>query len=292
MSTSEPVRFAEFLFDGDFGEGTLQIKGSVATFKGLCPDLQTLGGLIGAIIDRFPSSFACASVTPVSISALSGTAHLTPFSVRLKDETDLSGLFFPSEPVHERLTKYFKEIFPSALAWPVQIVSATRYLSQSFLLESVSKHSYYFVGERILNVCKAIESITAQKGENVDHTKEFLRRWSVHPRFIEIFASVIYLRHKLDVAHIANGPISPEAFQKLNSFLPIAEMCTQRLILTAIRRFNLNPQVFDKIETKPGDPDVIKKLAQFQKLYFTDDGGLSELGTEDGTGVRMAVRFR
>lgn len=275
LGTAQPVCFNKFDFSGKFAEADLRIQGATATFECVCLDIDTFYYFIHSVIERFASAFSVASVTPVSVIWMRGKANAHPFTVRLVNETATSSPFSTVGDAHEKLTAFFREALPSVTAWPVQVVAAVRYLSQSFLLESVSKYSYYFCGERILNVCKAIESLTIDEGDQVDDMRRLLRSWSVHERYIDLFVSTRYLRSQLDVAHVAYSPISSNAYRSIQNFLPIAEECTQRLILTALRQLQKNPGLFKEIVRKTDDPVVVKKLAKYDGIKFSEDGGLS-----------------
>lgn len=275
IATKTPSKFQKYAFEGIFAGISVEIQGNIATFRCPCPDLLSFYSLIQKIIEEFPSCFACAIPVPVSITWMRGKADEHPFTVRMLSNNMYDSAFSISDEIHQEMGTILEEVFTEAGSRPIQVVAAMRYLSQAFLLESVSKFSYHFVSERMLNVCKAVESITLEAGEKVEDMRTMLRRWSVNERYIDIFASIRYLRSQLDIAHIAYSPLSTGAYRAIQDFLPIAEKCTQSLIITAIRQIKTNPQTYKQYASKGEEPGVIKKLAKYDGVILKGDGDLS-----------------
>jgi len=274
ISTTSPVRFPSFNFEGKFAGADIRIDGNVATIKGECGNLYSLYWLVQTIIERLPASFSCVTTTPVSISEIRGRASEHEFTVKLKDEFYRDAAFTISTDFHEKIKQNLGEILLNTSDLPIQIVAAMRYLSQSFLLESVSKYNYQFASERMLNVSKALDSLTHEAGDSVEKMRQLLKHWGVHEGYIAIFASIKYLRNQLDIAHMSYSQISAEAHLAIQEFLPVAEKCTQSLILTAIRIFKNDRNSFKKHTENNEDPVVIKKLANYRGISLNNIGSL------------------
>lgn len=275
LAITKPARFKKFYFDGRFNDAILKIQGNVATIRCTCPVVEDLYYLVQMITEQFASFFACATNAAVSISEMKGTANNVPFSVRRKLQHVLDAPFSINDNYHDIIRGRLGEVLQHCGNLPIQIVAAARYLSQAFLLESVSKYSHQFISERMLNVCKAVESITHDAGDSINKMKELLRTWGVHERYIDIFTSIRYLRNSLDIAHKAYSPLSADAFDRIQHFLPVAEQCTQLLIITAVRQFEKDPGTYKPYRSSGEDPVVIKKLADYTGIQFKDDGDLT-----------------
>lgn len=265
-TSADSVSFERFHFDGNLAGCPCIMDGNVATVSFACMDETTLCLTITDIIHSFAASFSSFSTAPISISEITGKVGNTDYIVKFRGLAPGATPFSISGEIHDNLRKHMAEILPFVHEWPLQIVSSARYLSQSFLLESVSKYSYHFVGERILNVCKAVEALTLEGGPDVDHMRTFLGSWGVHSRFVAIFVSTRYLRSQLDSAHIAYSPLSEKAYEEVNNFLPIAERCTQMLLLMAIKRVRDYPNTYKAIMQSTNDPGVIQHLAKYHDI--------------------------
>ena len=266
LASEKPARFQKFNYKGVFANTPVEIIGNNAQIACVCLKVDDFYFFVQKIIEEFPSSFSCATNAPVSISQIKGSANGIPFTVRMKFENMMDAAFKINDDFHAIMSSRLDKVLPECGNLPKQIVAAMRYLSQAFLLEFRSVYSYYFLSERMLNVCKAIESLTLDFGDKVDDMRKALRSWQIHERYIDVFASIRYLRSQLDIAHIAYSQLNSAAYNKIQKFLPIAEQCTQMLIISAIDQYKNQPNTYKDYITKGEEPTVLKKLVDYESI--------------------------
>lgn len=276
VSLKNPHKFKEFQFDGLFGGAPISIRGNTATIQCVLADIPNFIALIQCVIQELPPMFACATDAPVSINSITGATNGRAFSVVM--EKMLGEHYSISDELHKNISQTLTDILPDASKRPVQIVAAMRYLSQTNLLQSVSKFPYHFISERMLNVCKAVECLTLECGSEVNDMRRMLEGWGIPKKYIDIFASIRYLRSQLDIAHIAYSPLSESAYHLVQEFLPVAETCTRSLIITAIHKYKEDPTTYKTRKIDQSDPTVIRKLANYKGISVHDAIDLRHAG--------------
>lgn len=273
-----PTRMNRFQFSQQISWGKLDIVGSIANITFVANDVSGITSTIQRVIELLPAAFSPISTSFISIKSFAGSVNNIPFTVQFLGNVPGGELIEVLEGRQVEVNTYFKRLMPVFLNLPRKIVSAHRYLSQNFLLESVSEYSYQFTGERILNLCKSLEALL--EGEAIDSVeimRSTLHSWNLHPRYIEVFASLKYLRNELDVAHIASSPISAEAHERVADFIGTAEKCMQALVLNAVNRFSNDPTLYSAKRTTIKDPPSIKFLENHVGLPFPRNGDLSTI---------------
>ena len=123
-----------------------------------------------------------------------------------------------------------------------------------------------------------MECLTLERGPEVDDMRRMLKGWGVPKKYIDIFASIRFLRSQLDIAHIAYAPLSASAYHSVQEFLPVAEICTRSLIITAIHKYKDDPTTYKARKIDQNDPTVIKKLANYKGINVHDATDLRHIG--------------
>lgn len=276
------VRVPRFAYAGNLSGPPITFDGSVATINIHVHELDALGQFVQRLVEILPAMFAPVSNTPISILAMSGTVNGSQFDVRLNATTSVT---IPGVSV---LKDYFDLAMPHALSLPRQIIAAKRYLAQNYLLEVSSEFSNQVTGERILNLCKSLEAlILVNDITSVDEMKEFLRSWGVHQRYVDVFASLRYLRSQLDVAHISYTRISAEGHDSIDRFIVLAEECMQALIITAVKKFIADKSIYPNQRATEKDPSSVRHLSKYKSLQNPHNGDLTTVPPETDITVEL-----
>jgi len=147
--------FAEkFSYQGSFSGVPITFDGGTCTLKFNLDELNVLGGFIQEITERLGAAFAPACIVPVEIVSMNGTISGIPFTVEL-----------PSSQWHIQVNainaveNQLDFSLPHIRNTPRQIISAQRYLIQNYRLDYLVEYTAQVTGERLLNLCKAFESL-------------------------------------------------------------------------------------------------------------------------------------
>lgn len=277
----------KFSYSGFFSTVPIRFDGSTAVLSFIVHDLSTLDGFIQEVTERLAGSFAACCIVPVAVTAMTGTVNEVPFTVRYNSSMRFQvGAIGAVKQQLDLALPYAREI-------PRQIVSAQRYLSQSFMLEYMVEFASQVTGERILNLCKSFESLVppevlggdAKKQD--DRIRDFLKSWSVQERYADVLITLRKLRSSLDVAHIRRSPISSEAHESIDNFLPLVERCIQALITMAIKKVIDNPAIYPPETNEIDDIAALRYIKSYTDIPFPQNGDLTvfpkELQTEPRT---------
>lgn len=271
MKTPEGTTLEKFKYSRQTSWAAFSIEGNVATIEFSVDKQEIIGGIVQRIIEFLPASFAAVSTCAVSILSMDGTINGVPFDIRFTGNAP-GGESFSVNEVNPAVAEYFDIVMPMLIDMPRKIISAHRYLAQSFLLEAASEFSYEFTGERLLNLCKALEALVPNEITNdVDSIREYLRGWGLNKTEAEIFASLKYLRNELDSAHIASSPITDESHRAVARFVNVAEKAVQALVVTAVKRYASDNSLFPLGSVKTTQPGAIKYLSQYDDLAIPRD---------------------
>lgn len=277
----------KFSYSGFFSTVPIKFNGSTAVLSFIVHDLSTLGGFIQEVTERLAGSFAACCIVPVAVTAMTGTVNEVPFTVRY--DSSMRFQVGATGAVKGQLDL----VLPHAREIPRQIVSAQRYLAQNFLLEYMVDFASQITGERILNLCKSFESLippevlAGDAKKQDDRIRHFLRSWSVQERYADVLISLRKLRSSLDVAHIRRSPISSEAHESIDNFLPLVERCIQALITMAIKKAIDNPAIYPLETNQIDDISALRYIKSYKDIPPPQNGDLTifpkELGTEPDT---------
>lgn len=271
MKTSEGTTLEKFRYSEHASWAMSSVEGNIATIEFSVDKQEIIGGIIQRIIEFLPASFAAVSTCAVSIVSMDGTINGVPFDVRFTGNAP-GGEAFSVNEINPAVAEYLNIVLPMFLDMPRKIVSAHRYLAQGFLLEAASEFSYEFTGERLLNLCKALEALLPNEITNdVDGIRRYLRGWGLNETEAEIFASLKYLRNDLDSAHIASSPITDESHRAVARFVNVAEKAVQALIVTAVKKYTSDNSLFPVTSVKTTQPGAIQHLAKYDDLAIPHD---------------------
>jgi hypothetical protein len=271
MKTPEGTTLQKFRYSERTSWAVFSMEGSVATIEFAVDKQEIIGGIVQRIIEFLPASFAAVSTCAVSVVSMDGTVNGVPFDVRFTGNAP-GGESFSVNEINPEVAEYLNVVLPMLLDMPRKIISAHRYLAQSFLLEAASEFSYEFTGERLLNLCKALEALVPNEITNdVDGIRKYLRGWGLNKTEAEIFASLKYLRNELDSAHIASSPITEESHRAVARFVNVAERAVQALVVTAVKKYAADKSLFPATPVKTTQPGAIKHLAKYADLVIPSD---------------------
>lgn len=277
-SMAAPGRMPEFKLSGAIYGTQLTIAGSVARVRFGVGNLEILETVLQRLIEFIPAAFSGASTTAVFISDVFGTIDGLPLKVQLFGDTIHGHEAFFVGDVASKVEKYFQLLGQMGTNVPRKLISAHRYLAQSFHLEAASSWPYQFTGERLLNLCKALESVLDGKSlEKIDEMRSCLQSWGVHPDYVEVFASIKYLRNELDVGHIARTPITPEGRDRVVAFVGLAEKCVQALLHLMAKNVIEDSNFLHSEPTQVADPPVVTALKKYEKLQGPSDGDITKI---------------
>jgi hypothetical protein len=274
----------KFSYSGLFSNVPISFDGSTAVLSFIVHDLSTLGGFVQEVTERLAGSFAACCIVPVAVTAMTGTVNEVPFTVRYD-----SSMHFQVGAI-DAVKRQLDLVLPYAREIPRQIISAQRYLAQNFLLEYVVDFASQVTGERILNLCKSFESLIppevlggdARKQD--DRIRQFLRSWAVQERYADVLISLRKLRSSLDVAHIRRSPISTEAHESIDNFLPLVERCIQALITMAIKKSIDNPSTYPPETNEIEDISALRYIRSYTNIPPPQNGDLTIFPKELETG--------
>lgn len=263
-------RARTFSYSGKYSGVPIIFEGSKALMHFIVDELDTLGDFVQRVIETLPAMFAPVSLAPISILSMSGTANGRPF------EVVLNGTITINKFSVSKVKDYFDLAMLHARNLPRQIIAAKRYLAQNYLLEYSSEFGNQFTGERILNLCKSLESLLpAQSIDSIDKMRVFLRDWGVHEKYVDVFSSIRYLRSQLDVAHISYSAISSEAHESIDRFIVLAEACVQALIQTAVKKYIEDVNIYPQRRAVVDDCTAVRFLKNYKDLERPENGDLS-----------------
>ena len=267
----EGSRLQKFQYAGNLSNANFTIDGSVAKLEFLVEKIDDLCAVVQDIIEFLPASFAAPTTCAVSIDSINGTANDTKFSVQFRGAAP-GGEAFSVNEIDPKVSEYLDIVMPVLFELPRKIVSAHRYLAQSFLLESASTFSYEFRGERILNLCKALETLLPDNLiDDINAMRKFLKSWGLTHEQVEVFASIKYLRRQLDSAHIAISPMSDEAYRCVAGFVGTAEKAMQALVITAVKKWVADRSLYGRDKPDGKEPAVIRYLKELQNVTIPND---------------------
>lgn len=267
----EGTRLEKFKYVRNVGWAILSVDGSLATIDFAVSKLDHAGGIVQRVVEFLPASFAAASTCAVTILSIEGMVNGVPLDVRFEGNAP-GGESFSVNEINPAVAEYFDAVMPLLTSLPRKIVAAHRYLAQSFLLEAGSQFSYDYTGERVLNLCKALEALVPDSiVGDIDSIREFLKGWGLSHLETEVFASLKYLRSQLDSAHIAISPIPDSAHRAVARFIGIAEKAVQALLLTAVKKYTSDNSLYPERRLQTNEPTAVKHLAKYDNLIIPRD---------------------
>lgn len=266
----------KFSYQGNFSGVPISFDGGICTLKFNVNEINALGEFTEEITERLVSAFAPACIVPVEIVSMNGTVSGIPFKVDLP----ISRWFVQVNAIRA-VQNQLDVSLPHIRDIPRQIISAQRYLIQNYRLDYLVEYTAQVTGERLLNLCKAFESLVpatvfaGKENKQDDRIRGFLAGWGVHTNYVDVLISLRKLRSFLDVAHIRRSPMSAEAHESIERFIPLAEGCVKGLVKIAIEKFIGDPLLYPEEENIVEDPAALRFIRGYENTPFPSGGILS-----------------
>jgi hypothetical protein len=215
-------------FDSTFIGVPFVVEGNIARFNFRVAALAGLDQFVWHVDAKFTQFFSCAMPTAVEIEEISGTIGGYPFAVH-SSLTSSNTLYASTGSLSPELKAHFDGVAASGVGMKLEMVAALRYLQQSERLQMAGHHVPTFLSERILNLAKALDSLFP---DGVDQMRAELATQQVANDYIEVLASVSYLRSQVDVAHVSFTPLAEGQVQEVENFVTLASACLRALLNT------------------------------------------------------------
>lgn len=213
ISSGSGGRLPTLEVEGPFFDAKLNIKGNVATVE-VAPASEALfRECVVLVADHLPALLSNAMQAPVEVIEVYGTVADQFFQVQVtgKFETVVKVPDLP-EAIRRSMTRVTR--LPKEVA--AKVFAAHRYALQARRLAYASEYATQFVGERLLNLNKAVEILF---GRDVDRMRQSLVDLGVRSEVIEVLAALRYVRDSIDVGHPASRPLTPKQFEDVHGFV-------------------------------------------------------------------------
>jgi hypothetical protein len=260
-----------------FGQ-TIELSGTLATMTlqgidqaGLLRAVEVLATHLGPLISQ-------ALRAPVEVAEVWGTAEGKALSVEVKGE------FYRGIHAIDRESQ-LKNVFSTAtavdVAYPQRISSALRYLLQARRLDYAETFPAQFLGERLLNIYKAVEVLWGRK---VDDLKKAMDAIGLNADFANVLASLVYLRDQVDIGHPAIQSLNDNEYAEVCLYAEDIEEIVTWLVGEVIARAakddtlpilssssTASGQSKDRARTIAKLSDARKKIHALHPTTFTKD---------------------
>ena len=183
-----------------------------------------------------PAVMSGAYSAPLEVESVIGTIQGEQFQLVVDNNYvhESTGVFC-IDGLH--LQRYFETAAPQEHLPCMPLTAALRYLQQADRLESEGRYVTTFLAERLLNLAKALEAMYPPTGErdDVNRMRTDLAADGVAGEYVEVFASIRYLRNQVDVGHVAFEALGPDSTQTLYKFAGLATGCVRALVRSFLR---------------------------------------------------------
>jgi len=262
----------KFAYQGTLSGIPISFDGGTCTLEFNVEDFNALHQFIQELAERLAASFSPACVVPVEIISVSGTVSGVPFTVGLPTSS-----WRPQMGASGAVPKQLNTALPHLRQTPRQIISAQRYLTQNYRMDYQTEFASQVTGERLLNLCKAFESLvpasvfSGDPNKQDDRIRKFLGSWGVHTTYIDVLISLRKLRSSLDIAHTRRAPISTEAHESIDDFIPLAEACVRALVNLTLEKFSVDPSIYPEERNEIEDIAALRFIRKYTGLPLPSD---------------------
>lgn len=205
---------------------TVTVEGTRATTAFQCLDKDSFTRAVSAIAIDLPALLSTALRSPVEVLSVCGRLGGTDFVL------GVSGTFerhLETMVPAERISALFSSVSGiEAGAYP-RFLSALRYLLQARRLDFAQVFSGQFLGERLLNIYKAVEVLF---GRDTSILRQTLRDLGLSDDFIEVIVSLVYIRDEVDVGHPAILMLGADEYATVHSYAETVEEIVSWLLET------------------------------------------------------------
>lgn len=175
---------------------------------------------------HLPGMLATALNAPVDIADMFGTLGDQFFTVEVRGTFER---VVRVTDVGEAISNDLKLLRSLPAARADRIFAAQRYFNQVLWLSYSARHPQQFAAERLLNLNKVLE-VLYPHGSKVENLRTQLKKLKLRREVRELFASVVYIRNQVDVAHAKLGFLNQDDFSAFHEFLLFATEMTGWLI--------------------------------------------------------------
>lgn len=258
MRVTSVARLSKLSVAGPFFDASLEIEGSLAsiTFECLSPEAFTVAVKLAET--TLPAILSAAVAAPVEAANVYGHVGEHFFELQFQGAmTDLILVDGRSARIQAKLD-LLRKVPQGALT---RIVSSHRYLLQARRLRYVSSFQSQFLGERLLNLCKAVEVLF---GKKTTELRPELGKLGLRDEVIEMVVGLIYVRDESDVGHPALTPLSQDQFETVHGYAVGIEEIVAWLIDHVFEAANSGRIVLKGPTDKP--PKRERTLTEIAKL--------------------------
>lgn len=198
-------------------DANMSIEGSTATVELECQTDAAFRRMVELIEHQLPALLSAALNVPIDVVRMTGSVAGLPYRVEFRGvvETPIRTL---NQPDAVRRKFDLMQQLPEDGAW--RVFSAHRYLLQARRLRYASNYPSEFLGERLLNLYKAIEVLF---GRDVQQVRRQLAELGLKPEVIELLAGLVYVRDEIDVGHPAIGSLDAKQYETLHQYADAVE---------------------------------------------------------------------
>ena len=258
-------------FSAQFIGRNFRLKGDIATFTFSVSSFHELDLFVAYADSLFPALFSGALQVAVEVEEIGGTLQGFPFKTII-ETTSSNPILITAEQLPFKA--YFDTIAPQDYLPSLPIISSLRYLQQASRLESEGRYKGTFLGERILNLAKALESLFPG---SIDEMRAELRGLNIAADYVEVFASVRYIRNQIDVGHAAFTDISGEAIQEVFDFASLATSCTRALINSLLQNRAEQQRLCNLRKPSKKTADATSFLLRYKNISEPKDNDLTRV---------------
>jgi hypothetical protein len=220
-----PGTFSPLSFDAVVQECNVSVRGDRLSVRVTCPTERRFLEAVEFVRQAIPAYLSAAVPAPVSVHTIDGVCGGVPFELTYLSKTHVP-IYTADGPTISAWMASYLEDMGSVEGDALRLTSAHRYLMQVRRLAYAAPGHSLFLGERILNIAKAIEVLWPAE-KHVDLMRSELKKLGVDKRVADLFASVSYLRDQIDVGHPALTTLTEQ--EDFDSVLRVAQLAEDAL---------------------------------------------------------------
>jgi len=259
-----PGTFSPLSFDVVVQECRVSVRGDRLSVGVTCPTERRFLEAVEFVRQTLPAYLSAAVPAPVSVHTIDGACGGVPFELTYLSRTDVPVYAADGPTLSAWMASYLEDV-GSIEGDALRFTSAHRYLMQVRQLDYVAPGHNLFLGERILNIAKALEVLWPGE-KHVDLMRSELKKLGVDKKVADLFASIAYLRDQIDVGHPALTLLTEQ--QDFDAILRTALLAEDALagLLRHIAR-----AITAKRYSLPARPDGSRKRDTLDALRLHDD---------------------
>ncbi len=236
----------------------VEVRGPTIRVRARCDRTEDVLLPIGFTEIYVPALLASAVPAPVRVRRIRGRVGDSPFAYEYRGSVLGEIHAMDGEGVARRMKRCLERAdrLPNGM---FRVFAAFRYLMQARRLRHASTYPGEFLGERFLNLYKAVEVVF---GRDVDAMRERLRNLGADDQVVEgLIVPLTYVRDSLDVGHSKIAPLPQPDYETIHDYAVRAENGVTWLLDLLVSR--IIDGTFEVSSYSP-DPDRVATL--FTKL--------------------------